>query len=727
MAREGIVQTIDPFAPEDTDLVARQEFAFDYVFWSIPSNQLEADVPFATQEDVYKHAGAPALESLFDGYNGCIFAYGQTSSGKTHTMMGWTPPESERGLTPRLCEALFNKIFQAEEACRNISMTQGKLRKVEHSVVLSYLEIYNEKVLDLLTPKGRQDDELKVQYDPVAGPTVKGLKSVEVKDWPDVKHQFKVGTEHRTTAATAMNLVSSRSHAVVQLTMIQQEVVAFIKGKPKIVSRQSRINLVDLAGSEKVTKSQVTGQHLKEAIGINQSLTCLGRVIDGLVKGERHVPYRDSVLTQLLSDSLGGNSRTTMVATVSPAAVNYDETISTLRYASRARQIINVVKVNEDPTAQLIRELQEELAALRAGIVGGGPGGEYGGMGVGGAAQQAREVEAMLSQLQEREVDAQQKLEMQEREWADERAQIERGHQMTVAQLETEKYQLQREHLELQERTAHLESEVEQERAEKGAMQQQHEAAQAAAAEKQSALQRQRIIDRFRLASDKTRSKQQKEEVSRELADLKGKYFSLQQLLIERDRELLQRPPKHRGMYIGQELNRQARIPQCEMCYEANAVRYCHDCGGDYLCELCDLNQHRSIQTRSHHRTLVLGKAEGIALCEFCGVQRATVTCLECINGRLCSDCDDIKHRNKKRNFHHRIPGVSAGHEGQGYAPARTLIDEHFFPTNPAVVPRQSHTIASPTYPYTQLGRTEGSASSYSASPYGAHYAAQAW
>jgi len=612
MAREGIVQITDPLAPEETNMVSQQEFAFDHVFWSIPSEQLGAGVPFAKQEDVFEQAGIPALESLFDGFNGCIFAYGQTSSGKTHTMMGWTPPDSERGLIPRLCEAIFERIEDAEAACQNLAMTQGKVRKVEHTVTLSYLEIYNEKILDLLTPKGKAEEELKVQFDPIAGPTVKGLKIVDVDSWREVKHQFKIGTDHRTVAATAMNLVSSRSHAVVQLTMTQKEIVALIKGKPKVVVRQSRINLVDLAGSEKVSKSLVTGQQLKEAIGINQSLTCLGRVIDGLVKGDKHVPYRDSVLTQLLSDSLGGNSRTTMLAAISPAAVNYEETLSTLRYASRARQIVNVVKVNEDPTAQLIRELQEELAALKAGMMSGQPMGGYEAgtpqayAAQANQAQEAAALELMLSNLQRRDQDAEQKREQQERQWRQERESIERGHRQTVTALEHEKEDLRREQAELQLRTVELESDIQRQRAERDVMQQEHSLAQEEATKKQAALRRQRVLDRFRMASDKTRTQSQKQEVSKELLELREKYVLLQANLVARDRELAQRPPKFRGMYIGQTVNKDSGATTCDMCYEADAVRRCHDCGGDYLCELCDLNQHRSIQTRGHQRSALL-------------------------------------------------------------------------------------------------------------------------
>lgn len=699
MAREGVMQASDPDSEEN-----KQEFAFDHVFWSILPDQLEADVPFARQPDVFEHAGLPAIESLFDGFNGCIFAYGQTSSGKTHSMMGYGA-EEERGLIPRLCEGLFERIDRVHEACKDLKMTQGKVRKVTNTVTVSYLEIYNERVLDLLTSKREKgDEELKVQFDPVVGPTVKGLKIVEVTSWKEVHRQFDIGSDHRTVAATAMNAVSSRSHAVVQLNLTQVEIVAFIKGKPKIVNRQSRLNLVDLAGSEKVQKSMVSGQGLKEAIGINQSLTCLGRVIDGLVKGDKHVPYRDSVLTQLLSDSLGGNSRTTMLACISPAAINYEETLSTLRYASRARQIVNVVKVNEDPTAQLIRELQEELAQMRMGIVEGVVSGSIVGESGRAASNEAvKEVEDMLAQLEVRETEAKRKLQEQEGQWAQERAVIEQGHTRAVNALEEEREALMVEQLALRKKTTQLESQVQAHEQAKGLMQQKHEEAQAEAQKKQDALRRQRVIDRFRQATDKTRQLQQKDVINREIFDLKRVVTDLEEELVARDKELAARPPKHHGMYIGQAINRESATPMCEMCYECNAVRICQDCGGDYLCELCDYNQHRSSQTRSHQRvTIDTGLTEGVIVCEYCGVKRATWTCAECINGRLCEDCDDIKHRNKKRNFHHRFPGVNVA---PGPGPLVPAIMEGL--PNPYASSRPAHTIATPTYPWTKHERIE--------------------
>jgi hypothetical protein len=339
-------------------------------------------------------------------------------------------------------------------------------------------------------------------------------------------------------------------------------------------------------------------------------------------------------------------------------------------------------------------------------------------------AQEAAALELMLSNLQRRDQDAEQKREQQERQWRQERESIERGHRQTVTALEHEKEDLRREQAELQLRTVELESDIQRQRAERDVMQQEHSLAQEEATKKQAALRRQRVLDRFRMASDKTRTQSQKQEVSKELLELREKYVLLQANLVARDRELAQRPPKFRGMYIGQTVNKDSGATTCDMCYEADAVRRCHDCGGDYLCELCDLNQHRSIQTRGHQRSALLtGSVEGVILCEFCGMRRAAITCPECINGRLCQDCDDIKHRSRRRNFHHRTPGVAiaVGPDQLGSRlaiPARTLIDEDYFPRYPAVPPRESHTIATPTYPHTQYPRLEAGTRAGPAAPY---------
>eukprot|EP00670_Eutreptiella_braarudii_P013675 CAMPEP_0174338186 /NCGR_PEP_ID=MMETSP0810-20121108/22952_1 /TAXON_ID=73025 ORGANISM="Eutreptiella gymnastica-like, Strain CCMP1594" /NCGR_SAMPLE_ID=MMETSP0810 /ASSEMBLY_ACC=CAM_ASM_000659 /LENGTH=806 /DNA_ID=CAMNT_0015458155 /DNA_START=30 /DNA_END=2446 /DNA_ORIENTATION=+ len=722
-ARQGVIQSCDPADPDN-----KQEFAFDHVFWSIPNEQLQTEVPFAQQEDVFEHAGKPAIENLFDGFNGCIFAYGQTSSGKTHSMMGYVPPKEQRGLIPRLCEALFERIHEAEDACKDITMTQGANRKVEYKVTLSYLEIYNEKVQDLLTPKRAREEELKVLYDPKTGPTVKGLKSVEVKTWEAVNRQFEIGSEQRSVAATAMNAVSSRSHAVVQIVMHQTEIVAFINGKPKIVNRESRINLVDLAGSEKVQKSQVQGQGLKEAIGINQSLTCLGRVIDGLVKGDKHVPYRDSVLTQLLSDSLGGNSRTTMLAALSPAAINFDETVSTLRYASRARQIVNVVKVNEDPTAQLIRELQEELAQIKQAIRDGDVG-EVQALGRRASTiqsarsdqeEKASEIQKMLANLQVREQVSNAQQEQREEKWAQERQIISRGHKKAVAELEEEKEELLRQRSELREKAQELERDVDAQKKEQQRIKEEEQEHKEKSEVEKKALKRKMIVNRFRQASDKALAMEKKEDLSGVIAGLKAEADGLQDRLNELDRQLADRPPKYRGLYIGQSMAMDypgARV--CDICDASPAAFYCPDSGDECLCELCARNQLRSIQTRNHRMIPLHPPPLGIVMCEFCGNERATWTCAECIPERLCSDCDDIRHRNKKRNWHTRVPGVNLGMDAMEQKEEQRPI----YPEAPEALmlpppPTQGGTFMAASYTRSPAG-VYGPAASYVRSPAG--------
>ena len=205
--------------------------------------------------------------------------------------------------------------------------------------------MYNEKVKDLTKPKGKDEKPLEVYQDPKAGPIVKGLSHTVVTNWEQVTALLQKGSMVRATGSTAMNDRSSRSHALVQLLLSQEEVIGTVGKKDIFRKRSSRINLVDLAGSEKISKSKVEGVGLTEATNINKSLTTLGRIIDALIDHSPYVPYRDSVLTMLLSDSLGGNARTTMLATLSPTWNNFEETLSTLRYASRARKVVNVVKV----------------------------------------------------------------------------------------------------------------------------------------------------------------------------------------------------------------------------------------------------------------------------------------------------------------------------------------------------------------------------------------------
>uniref|UniRef100_A0A8D1AB20 Kinesin family member 13A n=1 Tax=Sus scrofa TaxID=9823 RepID=A0A8D1AB20_PIG len=324
-------------------------FAFDYCFWSMDESNT---TKYAGQEVVFKCLGEGILEKAFQGYNACIFAYGQTGSGKSFSMMG---SAEQRGLIPRLCCALFQRI--------SLEQNESQTFKVE----VSYMEIYNEKVRDLLDPKGSRQS-LKVREHKVLGPYVDGLSQLAVTSFEDIESLMSEGNKSRTVAATNMNEESSRSHAVFNI-IITQTLYDLQSGNSG--EKVSKVSLVDLAGSERVSKTGAAGERLKEGSNINKSLTTLGLVISSLAdqaagKGKnKFVPYRDSVLTWLLKDNLGGNSQTSMIATISPAADNYEETLSTLRYADRAKRIVNHAVVNEDPNAKVIRELREEVEKLR--------------------------------------------------------------------------------------------------------------------------------------------------------------------------------------------------------------------------------------------------------------------------------------------------------------------------------------------------------------------------
>ncbi|KAL2082654.1 hypothetical protein ACEWY4_022472 [Coilia grayii] len=324
-------------------------FAYDYCFWSMDETDTEK---FAGQDVVFQCLGESLLDNAFQGYNACIFAYGQTGSGKSYTMMGSV---DRPGLIPRLCSSLFERAAQEQR--------EGESFTVE----VSYMEIYNEKVRDLLDPKGSRQ-VLRVREHSVLGPYVDGLSRLAVTSCKDIESLMSEGNKSRTVAATNMNEESSRSHAVfnIILTHTLQDLQSGTSGE-----KVSKLSLVDLAGSERAAKTGAAGERLKEGSNINKSLTTLGLVISALAdqgagkNKSKFVPYRDSVLTWLLKDSLGGNSRTAMVATVSPAADNYEETLSTLRYADRAKSIVNHAVVNEDPNARIIRELREEVEKLR--------------------------------------------------------------------------------------------------------------------------------------------------------------------------------------------------------------------------------------------------------------------------------------------------------------------------------------------------------------------------
>ncbi|XP_054266606.1 kinesin-like protein KIF13A isoform X4 [Macrosteles quadrilineatus] len=346
-------QTILQYPLGLQDKMKRSEpktFAFDHCF-----NSAEPGVPqFASQETVFDCLGRDILDNAFQGYNACIFAYGQTGSGKSFTMMG---SQEQKGIIPRLCDSLFDIIARQQS------------QELTYKVEVSYMEIYNEKVHDLLDPNANKQS-LKVREHKVLGPYVDGLSQLAVTSFQDIDNLMTEGNKSRTVAATNMNSESSRSHAVfsVVLTQTLLDPASGVEGE-----KVSRISLVDLAGSERAVKTGAIGDRLKEGSNINKSLTTLGLVISKLAdqstttnkNRDKFVPYRDSVLTWLLKDNLGGNSKTVMVATLSPAADNYEETLSTLRYADRAKRIVNHAVVNEDPNARKIRELKQEVEALK--------------------------------------------------------------------------------------------------------------------------------------------------------------------------------------------------------------------------------------------------------------------------------------------------------------------------------------------------------------------------
>uniref|UniRef100_A0A670ZNL9 Kinesin-like protein n=1 Tax=Pseudonaja textilis TaxID=8673 RepID=A0A670ZNL9_PSETE len=332
---------------------APKSFTFDYSYWSHTS--VSDDPRFASQQQVYKDIGEEMLLHAFEGYNVCIFAYGQTGAGKSYTMMG-KQEKDQRGIIPQLCEDLFRRV--AEEASPSLSC----------SVEVSYMEIYCERVRDLLSPKSRGN--LRVREHPIMGPYVEGLSKLAVTSFEDIADLMDCGNKARTVAATNMNETSSRSHAVFTIVFTQRRHDELTDLDAEKVSK---ISLVDLAGSERADSSGAKGTRLKEGANINKSLTTLGKVISALAEMQSNhkkrksefIPYRDSVLTWLLKENLGGNSRTAMIAALSPADINYEETLSTLRYADRAKQIRCNAIINEDPNARLIRELKEEVARLR--------------------------------------------------------------------------------------------------------------------------------------------------------------------------------------------------------------------------------------------------------------------------------------------------------------------------------------------------------------------------
>ena len=326
-----------------------KEFSFDYAF-----------SPEISQEEIYTKTGAGIVDNVLQGYNGTIFAYGQTGTGKSFTMVGASLTDKEnRGLIPRA----FEQIFEAIK-----TNSSPNTRFLVHA---SYLEIYNEEIRDLLskTPK----EKLDLRDRPDSGVYVKDLSTAFVESPEQIHKVLTLGHRNRSVGATLMNQESSRSHSIFSVTV--ETATTDSAGKEHI--RVGKLNLVDLAGSERQSKTGSSGDQLKEATKINLSLSALGNVISSLVDPKAtFVPYRDSKLTRLLQDSLGGNTKTVMVANIGPADYNFDESLSTLRYANRAKSIKNKPRINEDPKDAMIRKYQEEIEALKRDLANAAAGRE---------------------------------------------------------------------------------------------------------------------------------------------------------------------------------------------------------------------------------------------------------------------------------------------------------------------------------------------------------------
>jgi kinesin family member 13 len=309
---------------KDPATLKQKTFTYDFVY----DQQ-------AGQDNIFTDIGQKVVAHVVEGYNATIFAYGQTGSGKTHTMMGNT---EEPGLIPRIISELFNTAASSAS---------------EHRCTVSYAEIYKEQIFDLLVS---DRTALHVREHPSLGPYIENLHHAAIEDAQHAMRFIEIGNKHRQTCATAMNISSSRSHA---LLMIQNSIR--LNGR----EIQSKLFLVDLAGSERIFDSQVQGVHKQEAVEINKSLSALSRVIKQLSERQPHVSYRDSSLTFILKDSLGGNSMTYMIANCSPAAINYNETLNTLRYASSASRIVNQPHINEHSDEAIVAGLKEEIQALK--------------------------------------------------------------------------------------------------------------------------------------------------------------------------------------------------------------------------------------------------------------------------------------------------------------------------------------------------------------------------
>ena len=345
-----------------------RSFTFDHSFWSHNGFKTQKDGTvvgkddrFADQLTVYNKVGKQVLRNALRGFHCCLFAYGQTGSGKSYSMIGYGV---NRGIVPIISEELFMKAKELKSDTKSFG------------IQFSMLEIYNEKVQDLMVDIGkRPKGGLKIRQSKKHGVFVAGLTKHVVESYEEIEAKMNEGNQNRTIASTQMNSSSSRAHTIISIDFTQKEIIY-----GNVTEKFSVINLVDLAGSEKVAKTGATGDRLKEGSSINKSLTVLGMVISALAdlsmgKKNKVVPYRDSALTRILQNALGGNSKTLMICAISPSNDNYDETLSTLRYADQAKKIKCHAKINESPKDKMIRELKEENEKLKKQLLNfkGGP------------------------------------------------------------------------------------------------------------------------------------------------------------------------------------------------------------------------------------------------------------------------------------------------------------------------------------------------------------------
>mmetsp|Transcript_127155 Transcript_127155/g.317552 ORF Transcript_127155/g.317552 Transcript_127155/m.317552 type:complete len:890 (-) Transcript_127155:390-3059(-) len=337
-----------------------RNFKFDRAF----SSHCSADPLYASQETLMEELGNDVLENAFDGFNNCLFAYGQTGSGKTHSMLGGEG--DQRGLLPRILEGLFQRIAAQDKG------------SVSFQCKISYLEIYNENIRDLLVPLDeRSKTKLEVHHHPKLGVYVPGLSEVAVTTLDEVRKLLDFGQKSRVVAATNMNATSSRSHCIF-IFFLEKESQTITGSTETKETLRSCVNLVDLAGSERQAKTKAEGARLKEGAMINKSLSNLAAVISKLSAASQspsandHVPFRNSKLTHLLQESLSGNSKTVMVAAISPAKSNLDETLSTLRFAQTCKSVKTRAARNQESTQSIVEALKAEIEQLRAAAKEGG-------------------------------------------------------------------------------------------------------------------------------------------------------------------------------------------------------------------------------------------------------------------------------------------------------------------------------------------------------------------